>query len=85
VDSRLISIDDVAARWGVHRATVLRIYYRGELPAVSVGTGAKRSTLRFRLATIEAFEKQRERSAKGPAKRRGPARAGHWGNECKRR
>jgi predicted DNA-binding transcriptional regulator AlpA len=33
---RLLKADEVAARWGLHRATVYRLVARGELPGVQL-------------------------------------------------
>jgi excisionase family DNA binding protein len=35
--TRLLKADEVAARWGLHRATVYRLVQRGELPALRIG------------------------------------------------
>jgi excisionase family DNA binding protein len=34
---RLLKADELAARWGLHRATVYRLVQRGELPALRIG------------------------------------------------
>jgi len=60
VDRKLLTPDDVAGRWGVHRATVLRLFHAGILPGVILCRGEKRTTIRFRLEAIEEFEKKRE-------------------------
>ena len=58
----LLSPDEVAARWKVHKATVLRLYHNKLLQGVALCQGKARTTVRFRLATIEAFERKRERN-----------------------
>jgi excisionase family DNA binding protein len=35
--TRLLKADELAARWGLHRATVYRMIARGELPALRIG------------------------------------------------
>jgi excisionase family DNA binding protein len=34
---RLLKADELAKRWGLHRATVYRLVQRGELPALRIG------------------------------------------------
>lgn len=64
-NSKLLTAGDVADRWHVHRATVLRVFHEGDLPGVTLSRGKVRTTVRFRLAAVEAFEKRRERTAVG--------------------
>ena len=40
-DSKLLSVDDVAKRLGVHRKTVLNWIHAGELAAFDLGKGFK--------------------------------------------
>jgi excisionase family DNA binding protein len=56
-----LTVSEVAGRWRVHRATVLRMYHDGIIAGIPVCSGKSRATVRFRLATIEAWEKARER------------------------
>jgi len=60
----LFSVSNVAERWGVHRATVLRLFHDGLLPGVVVSRGKRRTLVRFRPATIEAWERRRERESR---------------------
>ena len=63
MSEKLFTPDDLAERWGVHKATVLRLFHTGELPGVAISRGRERTTVRFRLAAIEAWERKRERVA----------------------
>ncbi len=54
--------DEVAARWDCHKATILRKFHAGDLPGILLSQGKTRATIRFRLSTIEAWERKRERS-----------------------
>ncbi len=60
-DERHLTPDDLAKRLGLHRATVLRMFHDGILPGVTLCRGKKRTTVRFRLSSIETFERKRER------------------------
>lgn len=60
----LFSVSSIAERWGVHRATVLRLFHAGLLPGVVVSRGKQRTLVRFRPATIEAWERRRERESR---------------------
>jgi excisionase family DNA binding protein len=62
VSEKLLTADDIANRWGVHKATVLRLFHNGELPGVTISQGKERTTVRFRPAVVEAWEKKRERA-----------------------
>jgi excisionase family DNA binding protein len=48
---RLLTAEDVAARWQVPKAQVYRHAREGRLPAVRIGR-----YYRFRLVAVEAFE-----------------------------
>ena len=61
MSENLFTPDDLAARWGVHKATVFRLFHSGELPGVTISRGKERITVRFRPSIIEAWEKKRER------------------------
>ena len=63
MEEKLLTPDDLAARWGVHKATVLRLFHTGELPGVTISRGKERTTVRFRSAIVEAWEKKREKAA----------------------
>ena len=63
MSEKLLTPGDVAARWGVHKATVLRLFHNGELPGVAISRGKERVTVRFRPAIVEAWEKKREKVA----------------------
>ena len=58
-----VSLRAVAARWGVCRNTVLKLVDRGELKAMRIG-----GQLRFRMATLKAYEEELE--AAPPTKRK---------------
>jgi len=62
VSEKLLTPDDLAARWGVHKATILRLFHTGELPGVTISRGKERTTVRFRPAIVEAWEKKREKA-----------------------
>ena len=56
---------EVGARRDVHKATVLRLYRAGALPGIALCLGQARTTVRFRLAVVEAFERKREIKTNG--------------------
>lgn len=49
--ARLLTAEDLAARWQVPRSHVYRLAREGKLPVVKLGRYK-----RFRIAAIEAFE-----------------------------
>jgi excisionase family DNA binding protein len=49
--TRLLTAEDVAARWAVPKSQVYRLAREGKLPAVCIGRYK-----RWRLEAIEAFE-----------------------------
>jgi excisionase family DNA binding protein len=57
-----LTVGEVATRWKEHRATVLRRVHNGSLPAIILSRGKKRTTVRFRLSTIEKWEREREKA-----------------------
>jgi excisionase family DNA binding protein len=61
VSEKLWTPNELAERWGVHKATVLRLFHDGELPGVAISRGKERVTVRFRPAVVEAWEKKREK------------------------
>lgn len=61
MSEKLFTPDGLAERWGVHKATVLRLFHNGELPGVAISRGKERMTVRFRPSVIEAWEKKREK------------------------
>jgi excisionase family DNA binding protein len=65
MSEKLLTPSEVAARWDVHRATVLRLFHSGVLPGVTVSGGRARVMVRFRPETILAWEKRRERGGDG--------------------
>jgi excisionase family DNA binding protein len=69
VSDKLFTPDEVAARWGVHKATVLRLFHTGELPGVAISRGKERTTVRFRPAVVEAWERKREKTDTAEAAR----------------
>jgi len=62
VSEKLFTPDELAERWGVHKATVLRLFHTGELPGVTISRGKERMTIRFRPAVVESWEKKREKA-----------------------
>src|SRR5437867_621936 len=55
-NEKLLTPQDLAERWGLHRASVLRLYHRGLLPGVVLFRGRGRTTARFRLAALQDKE-----------------------------
>ena len=62
MNEKLFTPEELAERWGVHKATVLRLFHKGELPGVAISRGKERMTVRFRPAVIEAWEKKHEKA-----------------------
>ncbi len=62
---KLLTPNELAARWGLSKATILRMFHAGILPGVTLCLGEERNTVRFRLATVEKFEQQREQQRHG--------------------
>jgi excisionase family DNA binding protein len=62
---KLLTPAELAQRWGLHRATILRLFHEGSIPGVVLTRGAEKSTIRFRLSAIEGFEQARERPESG--------------------
>ena len=62
MSEKLLTPADLATRWGVHKATVLRLFHDGDLPGVTISRGKERTTVRFRLTVVEGWEKKREKS-----------------------
>ena len=56
---QFLNTEELAQRWGVSRAHIRNLYSMGHLPGVLVGNSTKRIMVRFRLADIEQWEKQR--------------------------
>ncbi len=52
-DARLLTADELAARWQVGKAQVYRLTREGRLPTVRIGR-----YYRYRVASVEAFELQ---------------------------
>ena len=63
MSEKLLTSQEVADRWGVHKATVLRLFHSGELPGVPISRGKERITVRFRPSAVEAWERKREKAA----------------------
>jgi predicted site-specific integrase-resolvase len=53
---------EVGKRLKIHPATVLRLFHEGILPGIPLSQGKQRTVVRFRLSTIESWEKKRERT-----------------------
>ena len=51
--NRLLTADDLAARWSVSKAAVYRMTREGHIPAVRLGR-----YYRYRVAAVEEFETQ---------------------------
>jgi len=78
MSEKLFTATEVATRWGVHKATVLRLFHTGVLPGVAIARGRKRTVVRFRPEAIGAWEKMREKTATiRPRSRKGPQGRGH--------
>jgi len=54
-----LSRREVAKRWNTSTTTVDRLRATGRLPWFDVSTRGKRTTVRFRLSDVLAFEEQR--------------------------
>lgn len=83
-DGRLLTVEDLMARWTVGRDAVLRHVKRDGLPHLRIGQSTgRRPILRFRSAAVQAWEASRERSidpaAATTAATAGPAPVGHDG------
>jgi len=61
IDDVHLTADLVAARWRVHKTTVLRLFHTGVLPGIVLSRGKSRTTVRFKQSMIEAFEREREK------------------------
>lgn len=60
MEEKMLTADNVASRWSLHKATVLRMFHSGVLPGVALCRGKSRTTVRFKLSAVEAFERKRE-------------------------
>jgi len=58
VSDRLLTAEELAARWQVAQAHVYRLTREGTVPAVKLGR-----YYRYRLEAIESFERQSEKAA----------------------
>jgi len=58
-----LTVPEVAAAMRVHRQTVYRMVWSGELPWVNVGRGKSRPRIRIRQSAVDAFMSSRERGA----------------------
>jgi hypothetical protein len=54
-----LSRTELANRWGISVKTVDRLRETGQLSWIDLSTGAKKPLIRFPLAGIERFEKER--------------------------
>lgn len=69
---KLLTVEDLAARWSLSRRTVLKMIQSAGIPFVTIGNsgGSLRAWgpkgLRFRLVSIEAWEVAREQVHGGP-------------------
>ena len=61
----LLTIEGLAARWGVSEDTIREHIKHDGLPFIPLGRGGKRPVYRFRLAAIEAWEARREKHIEG--------------------
>lgn len=74
---KLLTIDDLAARWGVGDEVIRRHIRDDGLPFVPLGRSAGRKPqYRFRLAAVERWEADRERVRERPEAPAAPAPAG---------
>lgn len=67
-NERLLTAAELAVRWGLHRATVLRMFHARLIPGMVLrrGKGKARkgkATIRFRPSAIEAFEREHEQAS----------------------
>jgi len=68
---RFFSVAEVAERFGVDRASVLRLIYSGALKAVDTSTRpGKRCHWRISPAALQAFERARSNRPAKPAPRK---------------
>jgi excisionase family DNA binding protein len=74
MSEKLLTASEVATRWGVHKATVLRLFHTGVLPGVAIARGRTRTVVRFRSEAIGAWEKMREKTTTVPPPRFGRTR-----------
>ncbi|MEU5721562.1 helix-turn-helix domain-containing protein [Micromonospora sp. NPDC047738] len=58
-----LTVVEVAALIRVHKQTVYRLIWAGELPVIDIGSGKKRPRLRVRRSGVDQFMARRERGA----------------------
>jgi excisionase family DNA binding protein len=58
MDDSYLTLDEVAKRWKVDRATVYRSIVSGRLPAYNFGTGQRRACWRVRASDLQEYEKK---------------------------
>lgn len=58
---KILSVQDVAERWGVSKSTVLASVRDAGLPHIRIGAGGRRNMFRFRLSSVEKWEADQER------------------------
>ena len=68
-DEPCVSVRALAKRWGVCRNTVLRLVWAGKLKALRIG-----EQIRFRIATIKAYEEELESAPPEKFRARGGGR-----------
>jgi hypothetical protein len=79
----VLTIGDLAKRWGIGDKTAARRVNESGLPRFNVGT-ALAPVWRYRLETVEAWERQNERTEPGQGaneNRPKPRRFRAWGGE----
>jgi hypothetical protein len=62
----LLTLEQLAERWGVSEDVVRDHVKHDGLPFVPLGRGGKRPVYRFRLAAVEHWEAQREKHHERP-------------------
>ena len=58
MSDRLLTAEELAARWQVEKGHVYRLTRTGQVPTVRIGR-----YYRYRLEAIESFERQNEKDA----------------------
>lgn len=61
----LLTLNEVAARWRVHRKTVIRLLSRGEIEGLRIG-----GQIRVRAESVEAYEAANATAAPATSPRR---------------
>ncbi|MGO9116831.1 MAG: helix-turn-helix domain-containing protein [Desulfomonilaceae bacterium] len=59
MDAQSLSRRELATRWGISVKTVDRLRETGQLPWIDLSTSPRKPLVRFPLAEIERFERER--------------------------